>query len=390
MQDPTSPHTPKPDANPAAELIRQKIAGLYQDEPDIKEEVQVISDGTTTPKTRSPHQQFIYNLTNSGKSMVEIQTAWHEYYTNLADDQKHTVWNEFYSAHAHASKAKRAASIAAPSSSIGNSQPLPGEHRNSSIARFKQISEIRNKIVTSPIAKKTTKSTHFRSIMFGLSMGTITIGVLLFGFFNERIIAPFITPSRTVTNTPIISDSTAAAGPEPRVIIPKINVEIPVVFDEPSVQEEAVQAALERGVVHYASTAQPGQNGNVVIVGHSSNNIFNKGQYKFAFVLLSKLENNDTFTLQKDGQRYTYRVYEKKIVKPTDVSVLNAQAKPASATLITCDPPGTTINRLVVIGEQISPDPSINTTTASNPVETQTPEIIPGNAPSLWQRFFGS
>ncbi len=388
MQNHRMPQDSQSDPNPAAELIRQKIAGLYQDEPDIKEEVQVISDGSTTSKTRSEHQQFIYDLTHSGKSMVEIQTAWHEYYTNLTDDQKHIVWNEFYSAHAHASKAKKTAPLAAPVSG-GSAQPLPGEHRNSSIARFKQIGEIRNKIVTSPIAKKTRGNTHVRSLLFGLSMGAVTIGVLLFGFFNERVIAPFITPSRTVTNTPIISDSTASAGPEPRVIIPKINVEIPVVFDEPSVQEEAVQTALERGVVHYASTAQPGQNGNVVIVGHSSNNIFNKGQYKFAFVLLSKLENNDTFTLQKDGQRFTYRIYEKKIVKPTDVSVLNAQAKPASATLITCDPPGTSINRLVVIGEQISPDPSINTTTASTPVDSKTTEIIPGNAPSLWQRFFG-
>ncbi len=131
--------------------------------------------------------------------------------------------------------------------------------------------------------------------------------IVLFSFFNERFIAPLIQPSRNVTNTPLISDA-SAVGPAPEVIIPKINVEIPVVYGVNTIDEAAIDTALEEGVVHYADTADPGQNGNLVIVGHSSNNIFNKGKYKFAFVLLSRLETGDTFYLQKDGRRYTYQV----------------------------------------------------------------------------------
>jgi sortase A len=124
-----------------------------------------------------------------------------------------------------------------------------------------------------------------------------------------------------------------------------------------------------------------------VIVGQSSNNIFNKGKYKFAFVLLSRLENGDTFYLQKDGKRYTYQVYQKSIVKPDDVSVLGLRDKPATATLITCDPPGTSLNRLVVIGEQISPSPSGNAPISTqNSLATQT-ATIPGNSQSLWHRL---
>src|SRR5690606_19356372 len=134
---------------------------------------------------------------------------------------------------------------------------------------------------------------------------------------------------------------------EAKVIIPKINVEIPVIYDETSVAEADFQEALERGVVHYATTSQPGENGNTVIFGHSSNNIFNSGKYKFAFVLLNRLEPGDTFMLHKDGVRYVYKVFDKKIVSPTDFSVLNpVEGKTATASLITCDPPGTTLNRL--------------------------------------------
>jgi len=155
----------------------------------------------------------------------------------------------------------------------------------------------------------------------------------------------------------------------------------------PTIDANAVENALEDGVVHYADTALPGQDGNTVIVGHSSNNIFNQGKYKFAFVLLSRLDTGDTFYLQKDGIRYTYEVFQKQIVSPTDVSVLGPSSKPAVASLITCDPPGTSTNRLVVTGEQISPDPSSNiAATSSNSLATKS-AIIPGNSPTLWSRL---
>ena len=219
-------------------------------------------------------------------------------------------------------------------------------------------------------------------------MGCLVVLILLFSFFNERFIAPFITPSRQVSSTPIIDASTAAISSTPEIIIPKINVEIPTVYDVPTIQESAVELGLERGVVHYATTPDPGQKGNVVVFGHSSNNILNPGKYKFAFVLLSRLDTGDVFYLTKDGVRYAYQVYDKEIVKPNDVGVLNATNKPATATLITCDPPGTSINRLIVIGQQISPDPNSNG--ASTAVKTDTkPTILASNAPSLWSRITG-
>lgn len=140
--------------------------------------------------------------------------------------------------------------------------------------------------------------------------------------------------------------------------------------------------------MHYYNTADPGQNGNGVIFGHSSSNILNSGKYKFAFVLLRKLEKDDVFYLEKDSKRYAYKVYDKKIVPPSDVSVLYRNDKPASMTLITCDPPGSSVNRLVVVGEQISPDPATNGAAPTD--KPSEPAILPSNSQSLWSRIWGN
>ena len=162
-------------------------------------------------------------------------------------------------------------------------------------------------------------------------------------------------------------------------------------FDLNSIEEADIQKALEDGVVHYATTPNPGEIGNSVIVGHSSHNFVNAGKYKFAFVLLKRLENEDLFYVQRDGVRYTYKVYKKEIVPPTAVEVLDTQERANTITLITCDPPGTSINRLIIVAEQIDPDPAKNTeSTAPEPTEVRggENEELPSNAPSLWSRLW--
>lgn len=385
-----APITPQ---NQAVSLIRQKVAAVYGDEPAVlDEEKEIESIGV-----QSKHQQFIKRLMDSGKSLVEIQTAWHQYYQQLPDNEKHEVWQEFYANHARSAKKLHIKNQAKAPQHI---QHAPQRHMVGTIDPFesydknaKNDTDIKAKILKRATGGgKLKKRHHIQSLLFGLSMGLLVIVIFMFGFFNERFIAPFISPSRAVSDTPIIVDPTAsnAVGPENKVIIPKINVEVPVVYDVPSISEKDLQTALERGVVHYPQSPVPGQNGNVVVVGHSSNNIFNHGKYKFAFVLLSKLEEGDTFMLNYGGQRYVYKIYSKRIVKPNDVSVLGPTDKVATATLITCDPPGTALNRLVIIGEQISP--AANKNVAANNTTTTTsnqPAVLPGNAESLFHRLFG-
>lgn len=369
--------------DPAADIIRKRVDAAYQLEPSVSEEaVDLRSVGGISK--RSKHQQFITELTASGKPLHEIQVAWHEYYAGLSEAEKHEVWQEFYASHAQAAHYHTALTEALPTRPA---RSRITRYRSPTTPAGKAMAGAKRQITRALPAKTASGAPHpLRSLVFGLGVGAVVIIVFLFSFFNERFIAPFIQPSRNVTSTPIIS-SAGVIGPDPEIIIPKINVEIPVVYTVDTIDDNAVENALEQGVVHYADTALPGQDGNIAIVGHSSNNIFNPGKYKFAFVLLSKLENGDTFYLQKDGKRYTYQVYKKEIVSPTDVSVLGPADKPATATLITCDPPGTSTNRLVVVGEQIDPSIASNTAQTATGHLATTTAIIPGNSPTLWSRL---
>lgn len=364
------------DDNSAANLVRQKITQIYAEEPSAKAEIKEIEDADFSIKPKSKHQQFMLKLSSSGRSLAEIQTAWHNYYLELPDNEKHEVWQEFYSNNSK----KPAITSQTPETEVSKHLKQP---------RPRSVSEIKQHLAkTINGGGQLKRKHHVQSLAFGLVSGGLVVLVLLFGFFNERFIAPFVTPSKNVSSTPIIIDpnNTAATSLDPKVIIPKINVEVPVVFDTKSVDEKAIQKDLEKGVVRYANSPLPGQKGNIAIVGHSSNNILNSGRYKFAFVLLSRLDVGDTFILNYEGKRFVYRIYDKKIVKPTELGVLGNADKPSTATLITCDPPGTSLNRLVVVGEQISPDPIKNVAVNSS-TNKKAPAVLPGNAPSLWQRI---
>lgn len=169
----------------------------------------------------------------------------------------------------------------------------------------------------------------------------------------------------------------------PSITIPKINVHAPVVY-EPSVAEASVQKALESGVDHYGNTPLPGQAGNSVIFGHSSNDWWEPGNYKFVFVLLDKLVVGDQFSVDYNSVRYTYEVTSSKVVPPTDLSVLAPTSNP-SITLITCSPPGTSLNRLIVAAKQITPSP--NGAVAAKPADNSQTSNLPGSSPGFFDQI---
>ena len=376
-----------PQPNQAAQVIRSKVAALYTDEPVAKEEIKEISE----TGVHSKHQKFMQQLSESGKGLAEIQTAWHNYYLGLPDNEKHEVWQEFYANHEKSTHLKptKIETQDNPKQSIKPTK-ASGSIEQQTHTGTRKVSDIKSGLLDTVTARgKLKKQHHFQSLLFGLGMGLLVVGIFMFGFFNEKFIAPLITPSRTVASTQIIVDpnSNIAVDPAPKIIIPKINLEIPVVYGT-STEEKAIQAGLENGAVHYATSPTPGTNGNVVLVGHSSSNIFNNGKYKFAFVLLNRLQVGDTFMLNYNGKRYTYKIYERKIVKPNEVSVLGPSGRTATATLITCDPPGSNINRLVMIADQIGPSVNDNIAASPTPAVPQT-AIVPGTSQSLFQRLFG-
>ena len=409
-----NPLIPKADdqpANPAVELIRAKVSRALVDEPDATKELAEVQ----TIRPLSKHQLYMRELSQSGKSLAEVQTAWHHYYTTLSDDEKHEVWQEFYAANQNtpyqrlfqqqhqqavpsnpvaipAPVAVTPQPIAAPSSSgvvVANYVPPKPVRQPAKVGDKAATRKLKNKIVNRINAGgQLTLRHHLQSLGFGLATGSIVLLVFLFTFFNEYFIAPLIQPSRNVSSTPIIlSDATAAADTPPNVTIPKINVRIPIDFSLNTYNENVIENDLDNGVIHYPNTVLPGQNGNAAYFGHSSGNIFNNGKYKFAFTLLHDLTTGDLFYITYNGTTYAYRVFDREVVPPSDVSVINeTQGMQATAELITCDPPGISTNRLVVWGQQISPAVSANTNSTTRTL-TSSPSAIAGNGPTLWDQL---
>lgn len=101
---------------------------------------------------------------------------------------------------------------------------------------------------------------------------------------------------------------------------------------------------LKRGVGHYLGSANPGEEGNMVLSAHNDiyGEIFRDIQY---------LEPGDEIRIQANNNRwYTYVVYDKQIVQPTDVGVM-ARGNEPIVTLITCHPYRVDNKRMVVFGK---------------------------------------
>ena len=187
--------------------------------------------------------------------------------------------------------------------------------------------------------------------------------------------------------------STAASDTN-KLIIPKLNVDVPVHFGINN-DTKTINNAMMNGVAHFmvsGANAFPGQIGNTVITGHSAGDIYSSNQYKFIFSGLERLTEGDLVYIDYNKVRYTYKITGSKTVEPDDVSSLVYTGDKAILTLITCWPLGTSRYRLLVQAEQINPaidtsseapkaDPS--TTTDSNNQE------MPKNEKSFFENVWG-
>jgi LPXTG-site transpeptidase (sortase) family protein len=377
-----------PNERKVAGLIRDRVSKIYEQEPNANKELSEAAKA----KKRSKHQEFMHELSESGKDLATIQTEWHAYYEKLPAEEKHKVWQEFYESQPLLTgQVPKLAEDNKAQTLAKHKQEAATSRRKTKLRDARSKTEIKEAIKDKVSAGGKLEAKHqLQSLFFGLGIGAVVVFIFLFSFFNQIIIAPFIEPSRASADTPIIlSQNSVAPTPNPEVIIPKINVEIPVDYNETSTDESVIESDLEDGVVHYPTTVQPGQLGNAAFFGHSSNNIFNSGKYKFAFVLLHTLVNGDTFYLTYNDKVYIYKVISHTVVPPSDVSVLGPiSGQTATATLITCDPPGTSINRLIVVGQQISPAPTTDTApTGTEASATTAPATLPSDGQSLWSKF---
>ena len=99
--------------------------------------------------------------------------------------------------------------------------------------------------------------------------------------------------------------------------------------------------SLLLGPGHMSGSAIPGTVGNAVIAGHRDT----------FFRHIHRLKNGDDVYILRSGKQFHYVVVRRKIVQPTDLSVLRS-SRDGELTLITCYPPhaiGPAPQRLIVV-----------------------------------------
>lgn len=117
--------------------------------------------------------------------------------------------------------------------------------------------------------------------------------------------------------------------------ITAIDLEYPII-------EGTGDAQLAKGIGHIDYTDALGQYGNTGLAGHRAH------RFGRLFNRLDELENNDVIEIISGGYSYEYVVYEKIIVEPSDISVLNRNGDFRVLTLVTCDPMINPTHRLIV------------------------------------------
>lgn len=146
-------------------------------------------------------------------------------------------------------------------------------------------------------------------------------------------------------------DAPGEAKPLVVVEIEKLKVNAPMIWTQSEAEKDSLKD-LESGLSHFPKSAAPGENGSVIISGHSSNYIWAKGDYNYIFKDLNNLENGDVVKfkiVQKNGRiiNYKYKVSDKFITTPDDEKIFQTTTKP-TLTLSTCWPLGTNFKRLIV------------------------------------------
>lgn len=380
-------NTPAPAPNPRGQITppaRDHTASHEAVAQMTREQIDRIYEGQSGEQV----QKSAY-LRTHGTAGHDLPPEWQQY---------HSSWQQYYQKYYekyYVSEAQRAHDtykkhVEALALTPG-SNSKPEESLSQDEALYDLRSQLLEKVKTS--ASSVRRSRHFIPIISGLAV------LLIFGFiqYNSALLAyakAYVSPGSIDPQNIIVDPTLSLAVPkEPRLIIPKINVDVKVDYDAKNDSASQLKA-METGVAYFGipgADSRPGQNGNTPIAGHSSNDALAPGDaaVKFIFARLEQLNVGDTFYLNYEGTRYTYSITEKMVVQPNQVDKLQVGNEKPYATLITCTPLGTAEKRLLIFGEQISPSPAKASQAPSSSGSEESAQLA-GKSPTLFERLFGA
>lgn len=380
----------------AAQIARQKVLAAYA------EAAQKTAAGDSD---RGHLKSQPINTQINSESWKRYHSAWQNYYQKYYSDYYSNAAREYIAkerlkdARAQAEDEEIAYALARAGRGMGGKSglSLPKESAyDSSGNRGGGDGKLRE-----AIRKKATdnakKSRRFRKFI-PIAAGLTVVLLVLFLQYNRLIFAPimaYVSPGNAPASSIEALDPTVTqtVSAEPRLIIPKLNVDVPIQFDA---TYYSIYDAMNHGVAHYrirGASAYPGQIGNFIVTGHSAGEVYSSNQYKYIFSGLERLDDGDLIYVNYQSVRYTYKVTKKEVIEPTNVEALVVQTDKPLITLVTCTPLGTSRYRLLVTGEQISPsyDEASRAEQEADEATMITDEgslELPANEPSFFERIW--
>ena len=280
----------------AAAIARKKVLAAYAEA--AKKNAREVADGNIRLK-----DEPVATRINS-ESWKQYHSAWQNYYQKyyseyyskaarnyiekerLKDAREKAEEEEIFGSLAKSSfkvNKKPAMSLGPDATPVGDGAEAPQSNLRS-IIRKKATEN----------AKKSRRKRHLIPIFAGISVALL----ILFLQYNRLIFAPimaYVSPGNAPASEIEAIDPTITqtVSPDPRLIIPKLNIDVPINFNIPLSE---VMSAMNRGVAHYriaGASAYPGEIGNFVITGHSAGDVYSSNPYKYIFSGLERLQDGD-------------------------------------------------------------------------------------------------
>lgn len=167
------------------------------------------------------------------------------------------------------------------------------------------------------------------------------IFVLIFYFFLENTVSSYVSLINTTAVRGTAEEKIAKYSSDDKKLIvlprhgskyatikiPSVGINLPVYYGD-------TKKILKLGVGHYIGSYFPGENGTIIYAAHNNVGYFNK---------LDKVKIDDEVIIEASYGTFTYKVYESKVVKETDLEAFDVQGDEEILLLYTCWP----INRSV-------------------------------------------
>lgn len=198
-----------------------------------------------------------------------------------------------------------------------------------------------------------------KKIIFYMASIVVLIGLVYLGYLYTPLVKSLIVYKFSFGKKNIINEIATGeiTNNEFYVSIPKISARSNIISNVSPYNKDKYLSVLEKDEVAHSETSSPpglGKNKTTYLFAHSTQQGINMVRKNSVFYLLGELVTNDVIYIKYEGNIYTYKVYDKKIISYKEAEYLTYKDATKEVLILqTCWPIGTNWKRLLVFAERI-------------------------------------